>query len=184
MNLYNELHEILVPLILLRTSVKAPTVVAFAEKLLLASVKAGKTMITKDVVDAGIDPNLWDSQYDKTPLHYAVERGSNELVQTLLDKNADVNAQADERGTALQTAAARGNIELVRVLLDASADANALAAIEAGTTALQAAAEKGSSELVQLPLNAGADVNAPAGDIEGRTALQAAAGQICTEDSS
>jgi hypothetical protein len=30
----------------------------FAEKLLIASVKAGKTIIAKDVLDAGIDPNL------------------------------------------------------------------------------------------------------------------------------
>jgi hypothetical protein len=39
-------------------SVKASTVDAFAEKLLIASVKSGKTMIAKVVLDAGIDPNL------------------------------------------------------------------------------------------------------------------------------
>jgi ankyrin repeat protein len=39
-------------------SVKASAVDAFAEKLLVAAAKGGNTMIIKEVLDAGTDPNV------------------------------------------------------------------------------------------------------------------------------
>ena len=156
-----------------------PAVDAFAEKLLVIAARVANTMIIKELLKAGLDPNTQDGYNFKQPLQYAAERGNIELVQILLVAGADINAAAaDNYGrTALQTAAEQGNIELVHILLAAGADVNAAAADIWGRTALQAAAGKGNIELVHVLLAAGADVNGAAADNYGRTALQAAAGQ-------
>lgn len=79
---------------LLRTllSVKALAVEAFTEKLLMVSIKAENTIVIKEVLEDGIDPNLWNDSGRRTPLHYVATRGNIELIQALLDAGADVNA--------------------------------------------------------------------------------------------
>ena len=47
------------------------------------------------------------------------------MVQILLDKGADVNAQGGEYGNALQAALYRGDDKVVQILLDKGADVNA-----------------------------------------------------------
>jgi ankyrin repeat protein len=84
-------------------------------------------------------------------LPYAARRGHLEVVQRLLDAEADVNASAAAgEWTALQAAAKGGHLEVVQRLLDAKANVNAVAAIYEGRTALQAAAEGGHLEVVAL----------------------------------
>jgi ankyrin repeat protein len=51
--------------------------------------------------------------------------GHREIIQLLLDKGADVNAQGGEYGNALQAASWGGHQEAVRLLLDNGADVNA-----------------------------------------------------------
>jgi hypothetical protein len=104
-------------------------------------------------------------------LPYAAGRGHLEVVQRLLDAEADVNADADFGRTALQAAAEGGHLEVVQRLLDAEANVNTAAAIYKGRTALQAAAEGGHLEVVQRLLDAKADINAAAARDNGRTAL-------------
>jgi hypothetical protein len=109
-------------------SIKASSAVdAFAEKLLLTAAKLANTMIIKELLKAGSDPNIRYGHSHKQPLQYAVERGNNELVRVLLAAGADVNAAAaNYKGqTALQAAAKKGDIELVQILLAASTDVNA-----------------------------------------------------------
>ena len=47
------------------------------------------------------------------------------VVQMLLDKGANVNAQGGEYVNALQAASARGHDQVVQMLLDKEADVNA-----------------------------------------------------------
>ncbi|OCL02329.1 ankyrin, partial [Glonium stellatum] len=63
--------------------------------------------------------------------------GYNEIVQLLLSKGADINAQGRYHGTALQAASKHGHNEIVQLLLSKGADINA----QGGqyNTALQAA---------------------------------------------
>ncbi|PVH91836.1 hypothetical protein DM02DRAFT_545010, partial [Periconia macrospinosa] len=51
--------------------------------------------------------------------------GLRRMVELLLDKNADVNAQGGPYGNTLQAASERGHEEIVKLLLDKGADVNA-----------------------------------------------------------
>jgi ankyrin repeat protein len=84
------------------------------------------------------------------------------VVQLLLDKGADVNAQGGDYGNALQAASAGGHKEIVQLLLDKGADVNAQGGYY--NNALQAASAGGHKEIVQLLLDKGADINAQGGD--------------------
>jgi ankyrin repeat protein len=61
----------------------------------------------------------------RNALQAASAEGRKEMVQMLLDKNADVNAQGGEYGNALQAASAKGHKEVVQMLLNKNADINA-----------------------------------------------------------
>ncbi|THY37309.1 hypothetical protein D6C98_10763, partial [Aureobasidium pullulans] len=103
-------------------------------------------------------------------LQAASAGGHDKIVQLLLDKGADVNAQGGYNGNALYAALAGGHDKIVQLLLDKGADVNAQGG-EYGN-ALQAASAGGHDKTVQLLLDKGADVNAQGGHYG--NALQAA----------
>jgi ankyrin repeat protein len=93
-----------------------------------------------------------------TPLHLACFFGQPELVQTLIERGADVNARSKNgaKNMPLHAAAAGRNLDAVRLLLEHGAGVNA--SQEGGWTALHAAAQNGDVEMVRLLIAAGADV--------------------------
>ncbi|KAF7502091.1 hypothetical protein GJ744_007220 [Endocarpon pusillum] len=97
-------------------------------------------------------------------------RGDIKMVQMLLDKGADVNAQGEVHGNALQAASYQGHEKVVQMLLDKGADINAPG--EVYGNALQAASYQGNEKVVQMLLDEGADANAQGGPYG--NALQAA----------
>jgi ankyrin repeat protein len=102
-----------------------------------------------------------------TALIVASEDGYREVVEALLAKGANVNAQRNDGKTALIIAAAKGNVWVAQLLLAKGAAINMKE--ESGSTALMAAAKRGHLDVVQLLLAKGAEVNARATD--GGTAL-------------
>ncbi|KAK2740604.1 hypothetical protein FQN55_008813 [Onygenales sp. PD_40] len=111
-----------------------------------------------------------------TPLQLAVATGNKDLVNLLLDWEADVNAPAGDYigSTALQVAARSQDTGIFEVLLARGANLHQQIS-RAGMTALQNACTAGNIELVQLILNHRCvDVNEPPSGEGGRTALQAA----------
>ncbi|KAK4149699.1 hypothetical protein C8A00DRAFT_46731 [Chaetomidium leptoderma] len=84
-----------------------------------------------------------------------------ELITFLLDRGADVNAEAGLNCgiTALQGAAITGDIKLAELLLLKGADVNALPSFEDGRYAIEGAAEHGRLDMTQVLLNAGAKGN-------------------------
>jgi ankyrin repeat protein len=93
------------------------------------------------------------------------------MVQLLLNRGADANAQGSLYGSALQVAAAAGRKSIMQLLLNRGADANAQGGYYGSV--LQAAAVSGCKNAMQLLLVRGADVNAKGGEFG--SALQVAA---------
>ncbi len=80
----------------------------------------------------------------------ALHEGHETVVQLLLDKGVDVNAQGGQYGNALQAASSRGHEKVVQLLLDNGADVNAQGGVYGN--ALQAASSRGHEKVVQLLL--------------------------------
>jgi ankyrin repeat protein len=119
-------------------------------------------------------------QEEVAALFEAVDDGSVETVNRLLDHGVDVNAWGPDGFTPLQQAAAGGHANLVAVLLERGADANAVGGSEvvgglhlAGLPALMWAAVRGHEGVVTVLVEHGVDANAR--DARGRTALMLAA---------
>ncbi|KAL7269574.1 hypothetical protein RUND412_007752 [Rhizina undulata] len=112
-----------------------------------------------------------------TALQLAAQHGCQDIVQSLLDKNVEVNQrQAPDGGrTALQAAAGGGHLDIVELLCGLGADIHAAAESDGGRTALQAAAGKGDVKTVNYLLGRGAYLTEEPARRDGRTALQAAA---------
>ena len=93
------------------------------------------------------------------PLLDAARRGEVEVVRSLLDGGADVNAARGDGLTALHAAAERGHLDVAKLLISAGAE------LDAGTrigryTPLHLAGRGGHGRVVGALVEAGADVNA------------------------
>lgn len=94
----------------------------------------------------------------QTPLMYAAEGGSLEVVKYLVDQGADVNAMSGNkgRGTALIYATAANRVEIVKYLLEKGANVN-LTTPYHKETALVWAVAIGSKDLVKILVANGTD---------------------------
>ncbi|KAJ5305108.1 uncharacterized protein N7443_004768, partial [Penicillium atrosanguineum] len=104
------------------------------------------------------------------PVTWASINGHDRIVQLMLERGADANAQGGEYGNALQAACDRGHDKIAQMLLDQGADVNAQ--VGSNGNALQAACDRGHDKIAQLLLDRGADINAQGGRYG--NALQAA----------
>ena len=120
---------------------------------------------------AGTNHSSANEAVDPGALQTAAYNDNIDLIQLLLDRGADVNAQGGQYGNALQAAAFCGNIEIIQLLLARGADIHA----QGGQygNALQAATYRGRMGVIQLLLESGANVNMEGGMFG--TVLQAAA---------
>jgi len=119
------------------------------------------------------DSDLGEAGECGTTFHAASLGGHGRIVQMLLDKGADVDAQGGYYGSALQSASYQGHKEVVQILLLHGASINAQGGHHG--SALQAASYQGHEEVVQILLLHGASINAQGGDDD--SALQAASDQ-------
>jgi ankyrin repeat protein len=90
-------------------------------------------------------------------LHLAAFFGQPSVAQLLVDRDADVNAEADNSSHVqpLHSAVAGRDAQCVQILLDAGADVDARQ--HGGSTPLMAAAQNGDLEIVRALLAVGAD---------------------------
>ena len=87
----------------------------------------------------------------------AAQNGHTDIVNALLEKNADLNLQTPQGDTALIWAAQKGHIDCVKALLEAGATVDVTN--EYGKTALMIAAVNGHASVSAL-IQAGADMTA------------------------
>lgn len=75
------------------------------------------------LLSAGIDVNSWDSEGSKnTPLHWAACFGNKEIVNCLLNRGGNFNAENGCGATPLHEAVNRGDVGICQELLQAGAN--------------------------------------------------------------
>ena len=132
------------------------------------------TATTEDVqaeLDAGADLMERDEELATTALHWAAGKGRTLIIQTLIDKGADLMARSDIGWTPLHFAAVSRNLVAIQPLL--AAGANVMTRDDAGMTPLHFAAYNSHPEIIQALLYAGTNVMMR--DVNGWTPLHAAA---------
>lgn len=94
---------------------------------LLQYATVGDTDRAKQLLEAGVDPDLADEGVAGavTALHCAAEMGRTGTVVALLEAGANVNSRLSNGETPLHGAAKNGHAEAVVALLEARADVNA-----------------------------------------------------------
>ena len=86
-----------------------------------AAARKGDVEALKTLLAKGVDVNS-KTNYGATALSYACDRGHTAVVQLLIEKGADVNAQDSfYNATPIIWAAQRGFAEIVKILLDKGA---------------------------------------------------------------
>ncbi|PZD28104.1 multiple ankyrin repeat protein single kh domain protein, partial [Pyrenophora tritici-repentis] len=159
----------------------------FYGNALQAALVEGHEQVVKMLLDNGADVNAQGEEYGNAlqaasaggheqggeygnALQAASAEGHGQVVKTLLNNGADVNAQGGQYGNALQAALVEGHEQVVKMLLDNGANVNAQG--EEYGNALQAASAEGHEQVVKMLLDNGAKVNVQGG-VYGN-ALQAA----------
>ncbi|KAF9869764.1 hypothetical protein CkaCkLH20_12807 [Colletotrichum karsti] len=117
---------------------------------LFAAVCGGYSTIAEMLLSNGAET----STRDGSALLMAIPRGSDDIVQTLLERGVDIN-MPDENGNPLWTAVSQGHIKIVRMLLEKGADINMRVGNDSNT--LLGAIARGRYDIVQILLQGGAD---------------------------
>ncbi len=84
---------------------------------LFQAIDAGDVGKVRDLFSVSVRPNLFKAnEQGKTPLLVAAEKGHAEIVQTLLERGAEINDAGPDKNTALHYAAQNGHINAVETL--------------------------------------------------------------------
>ncbi len=136
------------------------------ERNFFEAVRNGYTDAVDDMIR--IEPSVvhWHDDDGLTALMIAATNGNVDLVEVLLDQQADANVVNKNRSTALMFAAYHGHRRIVDLLIQHGADVNALNVN--GSTALMSAAWQGHGAVVVQLMDAYADPDIK--DAEGITA--------------
>ena len=96
----------------------------FNETPLMKAHKKGNIDATKELLNAGADHKMLDGFGDAW-IHRAIDGGyRQELIQTMIDHGADVNAINKHNETAFMKACKTGNVDAIKLLLSVGANPN------------------------------------------------------------
>ena len=126
---------------------------------LVIACHKGNTDAINILLNAGADPNIPDCK-GATCIHHAVIKGcSKDVLETIMNHGADVNATNKNNETALMLACEKGSKEAINVLLSAGADPS-IAKADGDTGLHYAVYGDCNKEVLQSILRHGVDVNA------------------------
>ena len=134
--------------------------------VILAAAR-GKSRLVDLLIKAGASINQKAGELGTPLISWAVIGGNRQVVRSLLEHGADVNATTNDKSTPLMIAADRGEANIVRFLIAQRAKLNSRN--NEGRTALMLASMKGRGECVKALLAGGADGTIQ--DNNGETAL-------------
>jgi hypothetical protein len=117
---------------------------------LFMAANMGNKGLVKTLLENEADPNAKEKYQHFAPLHVAVQHGYGEVVELLIDKNADINIKNISGTTPLYVAAFHDRIEMAALLLNHGADINSKT--EDGATPLFIASQCGNEKTVKLLL--------------------------------
>jgi ankyrin repeat protein len=167
-----------------RSTSDGQTPLGLAIRLSSKSYPEDFTVIGK-LLDAGCDPNsvVTTASYgehaycSQTALLEAIQTSNKDLVQLLINRGADVRAEAilTVKRSPIQKAVEVDSLEIITLLLELGADVNSKPAPRGGATALQMAAIRGNCNIAAKLFEYRAALNAPPAQINGRWPLEGAA---------
>ena len=111
----------------------------------------------KAFIKAGADVHSIESEYQATPLHFAMAKNNVELVKIIVEAGADINFQNSHKTAPIHTGIYNDSLESIKFLIERGADVN-LFQMD-GLTSLHCAVIRNNFELVKILVEAGADVN-------------------------
>ena len=125
---------------------------------IIAASKRGDIFAVRHYLGKSREAIAARDRFEYTPLHWAAVQGHWDVVETLVERGADVNALGWDGGTPLHMACHHDRPDMVRVLLDAGADLTIRN--QWGRTPLHVAARRNCDLVAALLLSRGADPNA------------------------
>ena len=111
------------------------------------------------LLEAGSDTNVADNHGETCLMHAANSDCSKEVLQTIIDHGADVNATNSIKLTELMMACEEKHVDAIHLLLNAGADTN-ITDNYGQTCLMHATINDCSKEVLQAIIDHGADVNA------------------------
>ncbi|WP_265022323.1 ankyrin repeat domain-containing protein [Wolbachia endosymbiont (group B) of Ischnura elegans] len=97
------------------------------DKELLISTEKGDLEKVRDGIRQGVNVNVQGRQ-GWTPVFWAIQKNNFNIVELLLDNNADIKVKDDEGWTPIHWAVQLGSLDVVKRLVERGADVNALTA--------------------------------------------------------
>eukprot|EP01124_Arcella_intermedia_P004579 TRINITY_DN12594_c0_g1_i1.p1 TRINITY_DN12594_c0_g1~~TRINITY_DN12594_c0_g1_i1.p1 ORF type:complete len:377 (+),score=106.07 TRINITY_DN12594_c0_g1_i1:31-1161(+) len=122
---------------------------------LITVARSGKLTTVQELLEAGEDPN--QVVQSNTALHFACKYNKLDVVNLLLDWNADPNILNLSKCTPLHWAIEAGNNDVISSLLQWNADPN-IFGFE-GLSSMHIAAKKGNLELLKQLFESGGELN-------------------------
>lgn len=113
--------------------------------------------IVKVLLENGASVNERDDRWNQTPLHFASINGNREVVELLLEHNAEVNALRNDLMSPLMCAASNGHQYIVELLLDKGAKTNFVDADN--STVLHHAAISGQNNVIKSLIAKGVQID-------------------------
>ncbi|KAF4523008.1 hypothetical protein B566_EDAN007438 [Ephemera danica] len=120
----------------------------FVQIPLMVASWGNATDIVRMLLDSGADPNVRDTKFRFSALHYAAQNGNIEIAELLLNKGANIEAANIGGATPLLTAIWWDRQNFVEFLLNRGANVNART--NSGYTAPQIAGRHGSNSIARL----------------------------------